>query len=53
MGAGPCSAVGRAFDGGSRFDAWSGHIPSFLLLLIEEGQLSVAGGCWCVALRPR
>ena len=26
------------------FDAWSGHILSFLLLLIQEEQLSVATG---------
>ena len=44
--AGPCSAVGRAFDSRARgpgFDTRSGHILSFLLRLIQEGQLSVTG----------
>ena len=44
--AGQCGTVvsmsgSRARDPG--FDTWSCHIPSFLLLLIQEGQLSVTG----------
>ena len=42
--AGPRSAVGRAPDSYVRcpgFDTRSGHILSFLLPLIQEGQLSV------------
>ena len=44
--AGPRSAVGRAPDSqvrGPGFDIRSGHIFSFLLPLIQEGQLSVTG----------
>ena len=44
--AGPRSIVGRASDllvRGPGFDARSGHILSFLLPLIQEGQLSVTG----------
>ena len=29
------------------FDTWSGHILSFLLPLIQEGQLSVTGESMC------
>ena len=46
MKAGPRSAVGRAPDSEDRgpgFDTRSGHILSFLLPLIQEGQLSVTG----------
>ena len=32
---------------GPRFDIRSGHILSFLLLLIQEGQLSVTGESMC------
>ena len=39
--AGPRSAVV------ARFDTWSGHIPSFLLSLTQEGQLSVSGESMC------
>ena len=42
----PHSAVGRALDSlvrGPGFDTRSGHIRSFLLPLIQEGQLSVTG----------
>ena len=42
--AGPHSTVGRAPDSkviGLGFDTRSGHILSFLLWLIQEGQLSV------------
>ena len=44
--AGPRSAVGRAPDSyirGPGFDTRSEHILSFLLPLIQEGQLSVTG----------
>ena len=44
--AGPRSAVGRAPDSNVRgpgFDTWSGHLFSFILPLIQEGQLSVTG----------
>ena len=34
-------SVSRA--SGPGFDTWSGHILSFLILLIQEGQLSVTG----------
>ena len=30
------------------FDTWSGHILSFLLPLIQEGQLSVTGKSMCM-----
>ena len=48
--AGPRIAVSRASDSqvrGPGFDNQSGHIQvlSFLLLLIQEGQLSVTGAC--------
>ena len=48
--AGPCSAVGRALDWQGRgpgLDTRSGHILSFLLPLIEEGQLSVTDESMC------
>ena len=48
--AGPRSAVGRAPDSevrGPGFDTLSGRILSFLLLLIQEGQLSVTGESMC------
>ena len=48
--AGPRSAVGRAPDlsvRGPGFDTRSGHILSFLLPLIQEGQLSVTGKGMC------
>lgn len=32
-----------ARTGGSGFDTWSGHIISFLLQLMQEGQFSVTG----------
>ena len=44
------SAVGRAPDSqvrGPGFDTRSGHILSFLLPLIQEGQLSVTGESMC------
>ena len=47
---GPRSAVGRAHDSyvrGPGFDTRSGHILSFLLPLIQEGQLSVTGESMC------
>ena len=34
-------------DRGPGFDTGSGHILSFLLLLIQEGQLSVTGRGMC------
>ena len=43
-------AVGRVSDSrarGPRFDIRSGHILSFLLSLIQEGQLSVSGKSMC------
>ena len=48
--AGPRSAVGRASDSyvrGPGFDTRSGHILSFLLPLIQEGQLSVTSKSMC------
>ena len=42
----PRSAIGRAPDSyvrGPGFDIRSGHILSFLLPLVHEGQLSVTG----------
>ena len=33
---------------GSMLDTWSGHILSFLLPLIHEGQLSVTGESMCM-----
>ena len=48
--AGPRSAVGRAPDSqvrGPGFDTQSGYILSFLLPLIQEGQLSVTGESMC------
>ena len=53
--AGPCIAVGRAPDSkvrGPGFDTWSGHILSFLLPLIPEGQLSVTGESMCTKYWP-
>ena len=50
LSAGPRSAVGRAPDLQVRcpgFDTLSGHILSFLLPLIQEGQLSVTGKSLC------
>ena len=49
--AGPRSAVIRAPDSqvrGPGFDTRSGHILSFLLPLIQEGQLSVIGENMCM-----
>ena len=46
----PRSAVGRTPDSlvrGPGFDTLSGHILSFLLPLIQEGQLSVTGESMC------
>ena len=46
----PRSAVGRAPDPkvrGHGFDTRSGHIPSFLLPLIQERQMSVTGESMC------
>ena len=43
-------AVGSVSDSKARgrgFDARSGHTLSFLLPLIQEGQLSVTGENWC------
>ena len=48
--AGPRSAIGRAPDSevrGPGFDTRSGNILSFLLLLFQEGQLSVTGESMC------
>ena len=48
--AGPRSAIGRAPDSlvrGPGFDTRSGNIRSFLLLLFQEGQLSVTGESMC------
>ena len=48
--AGSRSAIGRAPDSQVRrlrFDTRSGHILSFLLLLIQEGQLSGTGESMC------
>ena len=48
--AGPRSAIGRAPDSkirGPGFDTRSGNIPSFLLPLFQEGQLSVTGKSMC------
>ena len=50
LSAGPRCAVGSASDSRARglgFDTRSGHILSFLLPLIQEGQLSVTGGSMC------
>ena len=50
MKVGPRSAVGSASDSRARgpgFDARPGHILSFLLPLIQEGQLSVTGDSVC------
>ena len=47
---GPRSSVGSAFNSRARgpgFDIRSGHILSFLLPLIQEGQLSVTGESMC------
>ena len=44
--AAPCSPIGRAPDSlvrGPGFNTRSGNIPSFLLPLFQEGQLSVTG----------
>ena len=49
--AGPRSAVGMAPDSKVRdpgFNTRSGHILSFLLPQIQEGQLSVAGESMCM-----
>ena len=46
----PRSAIGRAPDSlvrGPGSDTRSGHILSFLLPLIQEGQLSVTGESMC------
>ena len=50
--AGPRNAVGRAPDSQVKrpwFDTRSGHILSFLLPLIQEGQLSVTGERMCTS----
>ena len=47
----PRSAVGRAPDSevrGPGFHTWSGNILSFILQLIQEGQLSVTGESMCM-----
>ena len=47
---GPCGAVVSASDSrarGPEFDIQSGLIISILLLLIQEGQLSVTGQSMC------
>ena len=47
----PRSAVGRAPDSRARgpgFDTRSGHIHSFLIPLIQEGQLSVTDVSMCI-----
>ena len=49
--AGPCSAVSNESDSrarGHRFDTQSRHMLSYLLLLIQEGQLSVTGESLCM-----
>ena len=48
--AGLCSGVRRASDSRARgpwFNTWSSHILSFLLPLVQEGQLSVTGKSIC------
>ena len=48
--AGPRSAIGSASDSRARgpgFDTRSGHILSFLLPLVQEGQLLVTGESIC------
>ena len=50
MHAGPRSAVDSASDSRARgpgFDTRSGHILSFLLRLVQEGQLSFTSGSMC------
>ena len=50
-GAGPHGTVSRVSDSRARgpwFDTQSGHILSFLHLLIQEGQLSVTGESMCL-----
>ena len=50
MVAGSRSAVGRTSDSRARgpgFDTRSGHILSYLLPLIQDGQLSVTGESMC------
>ena len=47
---GPHSTVGRVSASRARdfgIDTWFGHILSFLLPLIQEGQLSVTGESGC------
>ena len=47
---GPHSTVGSTSDSrarGSRLDTRSSHVLSFLLPLIQEGQLSVTGKSMC------
>ena len=47
---GPHSTVGSTSDSrarGPRFDAWSSLMLSFLLPLIQDGQLSVTGESMC------
>ena len=49
--AGPRSAVSSTSHSRARgpgLDTQSGHILSFLLPLIQEGQLSVTGECMCM-----
>ena len=50
----PRGAVGSVSDSRARcpgFDTRSGHILLFLLLLIQEGQLSVTGESVCMKYR--
>ena len=52
--AGRHSTVGSTSDSRARgpgLDIRSGHILSFLLQLIQEGQLSDTGKCICILLR--
>ena len=52
--AGPRNAVSGASESRARspgFDTRSGHILSFLLALIQEGQLSVTGESMCTKVR--
>ena len=52
--AGPCRAADMANDSRARspgFDTRSGHKLSYLLPLIQEGQLSVTGESMCTKYR--
>ena len=44
---GEVSSASKSRARGPWFDTWSGHILSFLLLLIQEGHLSVTGENMC------